>query len=39
MVMSKTTLTVEKITRDKLAALGSKNTTFDEIIQKLLERR
>ena len=39
MIMSKTTLTVEKTTRDKLATYGSKGSTFDQIIQKLLENK
>ncbi len=32
-----TTITVCKDTRNRLASLGAKDSTFDEIIQKLLE--
>ncbi|MDH3825647.1 MAG: hypothetical protein OES14_07635 [Nitrosopumilus sp.] len=34
--MTKTTINVEKTTRDKLAQLGTKNSTFEDIISKLL---
>lgn len=33
-----TTISVTKPTRERLAALGTKDSTFDEIIQKLLEK-
>jgi hypothetical protein len=32
-----TTIKVSKETRDKLAELGNKGETFDEILQKLLK--
>jgi len=34
----KTTITVEKETRDILANLGTKDSTFDQIIQNLIEK-
>jgi len=33
----KTTITVQKETRDFLASLGTKDSTFDEIIQNLIK--
>jgi hypothetical protein len=33
-----TTIKVSKSLRDKLAALGSKDDTFESIIQRLLDR-
>lgn len=33
-----TTITIERSTRDRLADLGSKDSTFDAIIQKLLKK-
>lgn len=33
----KTTITLEKETRDRLASLGDKDSTFDQIITKLLD--
>ena len=35
--ISKTTITLSKETRNKLATLGKKDQTFDQIISKLLE--
>lgn len=35
---SKTTIAVGKVIRDQLASLGTKDSTFDEIIQKLLKK-
>jgi hypothetical protein len=35
--MNRTTIGVSKKTRDFLASLGTKNTTFDEIIQNLIK--
>ncbi len=32
----KTTITINKTTRDSLASLGTKDSTFDEIIQNLI---
>lgn len=33
-----TTIVVTRETRDRLAALGSKDETFESIIQKLLDK-
>ena len=33
-----TTISVTKLTREKLAELGTKDSTFDDIIRKLLEK-
>ncbi len=32
-----TTIRISKDTREKLASMGSKNDTYDKIIQKLME--
>jgi len=37
--MMKTTITIQKETRDSLASLGTKDSTFDEIIQNLIQRK
>jgi hypothetical protein len=34
----KTTIAIEKETREKLKQLGTKNETYDSIIQKLMEK-
>lgn len=34
----KTTITVEKETRNILASLGTKDSTFDQIIQNLIKK-
>lgn len=36
--MEKTTIVVEKKTRDRLAKLGSKDESFNDIIKKLLNK-
>ena len=36
--LMKTTITIQKETRDSLASLGTKDSTFDEIIQNLIDR-
>lgn len=33
-----TTISIEKITRDRLASLGTKDSTFDQIIVELLKK-
>jgi hypothetical protein len=33
-----TTIQVRKSTRDRLASMGRKNETYDEIINKLLDK-
>jgi len=35
----KTTVVLRKVTRDKLAALGGKDDTFDIIVEKLLNEK
>ena len=35
----KTTISVSKIIRDQLASLGTKDSTFNEIIRTLLQQR
>jgi len=35
--METTTISIRKQTREMLASLGTKDSTFDEIIQKLIE--
>ena len=38
MIMTnKTSVAIQKETRNQLAAVGSKDSTFDEIIQKLIK--
>jgi len=32
-----TTLKVKKVTRDRLAKIGNKTETFDDIIQRLID--
>ena len=34
----KTTISISKIIRDRLASLGTKDSTFDEIIKQLLKQ-
>ena len=34
----KTTITIEKQTRDKLASLGNKDSTFDTIILSMIKK-
>ena len=35
---SKTTISISKVIRDQLVLLGNKDSTFDDIIQMLLEK-
>lgn len=36
--MAMTSIAIQKETRNQLASLGTKDSTFDEIIQSLLEK-
>ena len=36
--MKKTSISLEKHTRDKLASFGKKGSTFDQIIAELIEK-
>jgi len=36
--VKKTTIAIERETRDKLAALGKKDQNFEEIIKELLKK-
>jgi len=33
-----TTITIQKETRNQLASIGSKDSTFDDIIQELIKK-
>jgi len=35
---SKTTIAISKLIRNELALLGNKDSTFDDIIQKLIKK-
>lgn len=37
MIMNRTTVSISKETRDLLASLGTKDTTFEMIIQNLIK--
>jgi len=37
-ITKKTTIVVKKITRDRLASKGDKDSTFDDILSKLLDK-
>ena len=37
-MMSMTSIAIHKETRNQLASLGNKDSTFDEIIQELLKK-
>jgi len=36
--VTKTTISIDEETRDRLAALGGKDDTFDVIVRRLLDR-
>ena len=36
--MANTSIAIQKETRNKLASIGNKDSTFDEIVQKLIKK-
>ena len=37
LIISMTTITISKETRDRLATIGAKDSTFDDIIKNLIK--